>query len=78
MYFVTEFAENVQVLDFPSLCGESPAVFSNMFNLRLFRNFPVTARKRSCSRDRKIFPAGRNVKYQYTQGEKCSGTGADT
>ncbi len=71
---VPDFAENVSVLDFPSPCGKSPAVFPNIFNLRIFRNFPVTPRRRSCFRDRKIFPAQKDVKYQYGQGAKCSST----
>jgi hypothetical protein len=66
--------KNVLVLDFPSPCGESPTVFSIIYNLRLLRNFPETSRRRSCSRYRKIFPAWKNVKYQYGQGAKCSGT----
>jgi hypothetical protein len=45
--------------------------FSNIYNLRLLRNFPVTSRRWSCSRYRKIFPAWKNVKYQYGQGAKC-------
>jgi hypothetical protein len=48
--------------------------FDNIYNLRLLRNFPVTSRRRSCSRYRKIFPAWKNVKYQYGQGAKCSST----
>ncbi len=48
--------------------------FSNIYNLRLLRNFPVTSRRWSCSRYRKIFPAWKNVKYQYGQGAKCFGT----
>jgi hypothetical protein len=75
LYFFTEFSENVfQVVDFPSSCGESPAAFPDIFYLRLLQNFPGTARRRSCSRDRKIFPAWRNVKYQNGRGAKCTGT----
>ncbi len=48
--------------------------FSNIYNLRLLRNFLVTSRRWSCSRYRKIFPAWKNVKYQYGQGAKCFGT----
>ena len=39
-----------------------------------FAEIPETSRRRSCSRYRKIFPAWKNVKYQYGQGAKCSGT----
>ncbi len=52
----------------------SDSFFDNIYNLRLLRNFPATSRRRSCSRYRKIFPAWKNVKYQYGQGEKCSST----
>ncbi len=48
--------------------------FDNIYNLKLLRNFPVSSRRRSCSRYRKIFPAYKNVKYQYGQGAKCSST----
>jgi hypothetical protein len=51
--------------------------FSNIYNLRLFRNFLVISRRRACSRYRKIFPAWKNVKYQYGQGAKCSGTNTE-
>ncbi len=51
--------------------------FDNIYNLRLLRNIPVTSRRRSCSRYRNIFPAWKNVKYQYGQGAKCSSTNTE-
>jgi hypothetical protein len=61
-----------------SPCGESLAVYPNIFNLRLFRNFPVSAGRRVCSRDRKRFPAWKNENYQYGQVAKCSGNNKTT